>query len=146
MTSARPIRWSRLIGVYDTDSGLLGELAYLTGRLLGVAHCALCEITHGAFGEKPAFRATRRWLGVPIETIHRNDQPVGLRAVTEGSTPCVVGETALGYELLLRRGDLESCRGDVLCLEAALERVLDEERTAEAGRAQSSSRDQRDRT
>ena len=33
------------MGVYDADGGLLGELAYLTGRILGIAHCALCDIT-----------------------------------------------------------------------------------------------------
>lgn len=50
------------MGVYDADGGLLGELAYLTGRILGIAHCALCEITHGPAGEKPAFQGTRQSL------------------------------------------------------------------------------------
>lgn len=133
MMTKRPIRWRRLIGVYDVNGGLLGELAYLTGRLLGVAHCALCEITHGALREKPAFRATRGGLGVPLDTIHRDEQPAGLRAVTAGGTPCVVGETAHGYELLLGRSDLEACRGDVSCLEDALQRALDKQPTARAG-------------
>ena len=123
--TTRLIRWRRLIGVYDADGGLRGELAYLTGRLLGVVHCALCEITHGQSGEKPGFRAMRRALGVPVETIHRNEQPAGLSGVTEGRLPCVVGETADGYELLLGRADLEACRGDVPCLEAALQRAVD---------------------
>ena len=125
MKRTGPDRWRRLIGVYDADGGLRGELAYLTGRLLGVAHCALCEITHGRSGEKAGFRAMRRSLGVPVETIHRNEQPEGLGEVTRGRLPCVVGETADGYELLLGRADLETCRGDVPCLEAALLRAID---------------------
>lgn len=135
MMPMKPIRWRRFIGVYDADSGLLGELAYLTGRMLGLAHCSLCEITHGVSGEKPAFEATRASLGVPLDTLHRNDQPARLREITHGRTPCVVGETGDGYELLLGRSDLEACRGDALCLEAALKRVADEAETAEATRA-----------
>jgi hypothetical protein len=120
------LHWRRVIGVYDADGGLRGELAYLTGRLLGVAHCALCDITHGRSGEKAGFRSLRRSLGVPVVTIHRNEQSVGLSEVTRGQLPCVVGETADGYELILGRADLEGCRGDVPCLESALLRAVDE--------------------
>jgi hypothetical protein len=130
MATKRFPRWRRLIGVYDADRGLLGELAYLTGRLLGVAHCALCEITHGRSGEKPGFRSARESLGVPLETVHRNAQPARLRRVTQGRTPCVVGETADGYELLLGRADLEACKGDVPCLEVELRRIIDKAQPA----------------
>jgi len=126
MRSPRAARWRRLIGVYDTNGGLLGELAYLTGRLLGVAHCALCEITHDASGEKPVFQATRRSIGVPLEMTHRNQVSQEVRTLVEGRTPCVVGETDAGYEMLLGRAELEACRGDVLCLEAALRQAVDE--------------------
>lgn len=77
-------RWVRLVGVYDVDAGLLGEIAYVTGRLLGIAHCALCEITHTAAGEKPSFALARSGLGVPMLTLHRNQQPEALRALTQG--------------------------------------------------------------
>lgn len=126
MSGRAPARWRRLVGVYDADGGLLGELAYLTGRILGIAHCALCEITHGPAGEKPALQATRLSLGVPLAMTHRNEVPPHLRVLTEGRTPCVVGETDSGWQLVLGRADLEACRGDVLCLEAALRRAVDE--------------------
>ena len=119
-------RWRRMIGIYDADGGLRGELAYLTGRLLGVAHCALCDITHAGAGEKPGFRLLRGSLGLPVTTIHRNEQPPGLSEVTRDRLPCVVAETKDGYELILGRGELEACRGDVPCLEAALLRAVDE--------------------
>ena len=117
--------WVRLVGVYDADGGLFGEIAYVTGRLLGIAHCALCEISHTASGEKPAFRRTRRALGVPLEMLHRNEQPADMRALTLARTPCVVGQTAEGYEILMGRTDLEACRGDVACLEASLRERLE---------------------
>lgn len=35
-----------LIGVYNADGGLFGELRYLVGNARGTAHCALCNIAH----------------------------------------------------------------------------------------------------
>jgi hypothetical protein len=34
----------RLIGVYDADGGLRGEIAYLAGKL-GGHHCSLCDVS-----------------------------------------------------------------------------------------------------
>ncbi len=117
--------WMRLVGVYEADRGLLGELVYVTGRLLGIAHCALCEISHAVFGEKPAFRRARRSLGIPLEMLHRNELPAELRALTLARTPCVVGQTADGYEIVMGKQELEECRGDVACLEASLRRRIE---------------------
>ncbi len=36
----------RLIGVYDADGTLRGELGYWVGARLGRRHCSLCDITH----------------------------------------------------------------------------------------------------
>lgn len=124
-TDAKKKAWVRLVGVYDADGGLFGEIAYVTGRLLGIAHCALCEISHAVSGEKPAFRRARRSLGIPLEMLHRNQQPEALRALTLARTPCVVGQTADGYEMLMGRQELEECRGDVACLEASLRQRLE---------------------
>ena len=38
----------RLIGVYDANGTLSGELAYWIGARLGRRHCSLCDITHGS--------------------------------------------------------------------------------------------------
>lgn len=37
----------RLVGVYDADGTVLGELSYFVKARLGRAHCSLCDITHG---------------------------------------------------------------------------------------------------
>jgi hypothetical protein len=67
--------------------------------------------------------AARRSIGVPLAMTHRNEVSAEVRVLVEGRTPCVVGETDEGYEVLLGRAELEACRGDVLCLEAALRLV-----------------------
>lgn len=52
-----------LVGVYDADGGLLGEAAYVVGRLCGTRHCALCDITHSAVRRRR--RAVRTCLATP---------------------------------------------------------------------------------
>lgn len=39
---------TRLIGVYDARGSLLGEVAYLWGKVRGTRHCSLCDITGGS--------------------------------------------------------------------------------------------------
>ena len=36
-----------LVGIFDADGGLRGELRYVIDKLAGRGHCALCDITHG---------------------------------------------------------------------------------------------------
>ena len=65
----------RLVGVYDADSTLRGELAYWVGARLGRRHCSLCDITHGSVRQRPEWKTCRAELPVPFDTFHRNDQP-----------------------------------------------------------------------
>lgn len=85
---------TKLIGVYDADATLLGEVAYWIGARFGVRHCSLCDITHSLFREKPQWRECQSRLEndlhVEIETFHRNDQPDDVRACIDGKYPAVV--------------------------------------------------------
>lgn len=85
-----------LVGVYHAEGTVLGELKYAVGKLFGIAHCSLCDITHTAKGEKPGFASCRcaqcprtpphhrssspcsKALPLPFRTVHLNDQPAGL--------------------------------------------------------------------
>lgn len=33
--------------IYNAESSLVGELAYMAGKVIGNRACALCDITHG---------------------------------------------------------------------------------------------------
>jgi hypothetical protein len=101
----------RLIGVYHADGTVLGELRYVLGRTFGRAHCALCDITHGAFTAKSEWNECRTTLGVPFDTYHRNDQPDALREAI-GTTPVVAAEFDDGSIVALLHGDdLDACHG-----------------------------------
>ncbi len=112
----------RLIGVYDADSTLRGELSYWVGARLGRRHCSLCEITHGSVRQRPEWTKCRAGLPVPFDTYHRNDQPDTIRSVAAGAAPVVVAETDAGHSLILGAKDLEACDGSIDRLVAAIER------------------------
>jgi hypothetical protein len=111
----------RLVGVYDADSTLRGELSYWIGARLGRAHCSLCDITHGLLRERPEWKTLRSALPVPFDTYHRNDQPDSVRATIGGSAPAVVAETAGGTVRLLGPTELVECRGSIDALVRAIE-------------------------
>ena len=102
----------RLVGVYDADGSVVGELSYFLKARLGTAHCALCDITHGLLRERATWRQRRSTLPVPFDTFHRDDQPDGVRGAGGAAPPVVVAETDDGRFLqLLEAHALAACEG-----------------------------------
>ncbi len=114
-----------LIGVYDADGTVRGELAYLVGARLGRAHCDLCAITHGLVRPKAEWRRCRESLPVPFRAHHRDDAPADVLA-SGGRPSFVVAETTDGLRPLLDRDALAACAGSPEALVAALGRAADE--------------------
>ena len=109
-----------LYAVYHANGGILGELAYVAGKLWGTAHCALCDITHDGFREKEAFRRCRLQLPMPFQALHLNEQSAELAKFTHEKTPCVVLAGQDGFVMALDPEALESCDGDVVSFERKL--------------------------
>lgn len=103
----------RLVGVYDADGTVRGELAYWVGARLGRRHCALCEITHGSVRERTEWKTCQAGLPVAFDTFHRNDQPDAVRSAAGGQAPVVVAETDAGHVLLLAATERVRWIGDV---------------------------------
>ncbi len=114
----------RLIGVYNAEGTVLGELAYFFGSRLGRAHCSLCDITHGAVREKSEWQACRRGLPVPFATYHRNDQPGEVRSAAAQIAPVVVAQTDGGMVVLLEPDALSACAGSVAELTIAIHKAM----------------------
>lgn len=117
-TSASRIH--RLIGVYNADGTLRGEITYWVGARLGRAHCSLCDITHGSVRERSDWKACRAGLPVRFDTYHRDDQPDAVRELLADRLPAVVAETDGGIVMLLGPEELEACNASPADLEAAL--------------------------
>ena len=71
-----------LVGVYHADGGPIGEAKYVLGKLLGTAHCALCDITHSPVRRKPAWDRMVAGLGVDVELLHLNEMSPEVAAAT----------------------------------------------------------------
>ncbi len=110
---------TELVGVYDADAGVVGELSYFVKARFGRAHCSLCEVTHGRVRERADWQACRSELPVPITMYHRNDQPVGLRSVARGAYPIVAAQVDGSYVMLLGPDVIAACAGSPDALVAA---------------------------
>ena len=104
----------KLIGVYDADATLVGELSYWIGARFGARHCSLCDITHSLFREKSQWRECQSRLEsdlhVEFETFHRNDQPEDVRACIDGKYPAVVMRGDDGkVSIFLNASEIDAC-------------------------------------
>lgn len=103
--------------IYDVDGTPTGEIVYLFKKMLGLAHCAACAITHGARREKPEFTRLKQACPVPVYNIHRDEMDDVMRGAVEGVLPCVVARTAKMDVRVMGPEELERCGGDVVAFE-----------------------------
>ncbi len=113
---------TELIGVYHADGGPVGEAKYVLGKLLGTAHCALCDITHSPVRRKPQWDAMVTRLGVPVTLVHLNEMPGDVAAATAVTgTPVVLARLSDGsLQRALGAQELDQLGGSVDDFETAL--------------------------
>ena len=114
---------TRIVGVYDADGGLRGELAYLAGKVRG-QHCSLCDITHSPVRRRRAWDAYVSSLPVPFEVVHRNERDPRIASAATGREPCVVAVCDDGATVLLLGDDELRAAHDVDGLARAVDRAL----------------------
>lgn len=115
-----PMRVSELIGVYDADGSVVGEIRYWIGARFGRSHCSLCDITHGTFRERSEWRAFRELLPVDFTTWHRDDAPADVIDACGANFPIVLARVDVEIMVLLDETALEGLGGDVDQLAAAI--------------------------
>lgn len=117
------LRVTALVGVYDADHTLVGEAAYVLGKVVGLRHCGLCDVTHSPVRRKPAWDAFAAGLDVPFELLHRDERDAALTAATP-RLAAVVARLADGtYRPLLGPEELDAARGDVAAFGVVLARA-----------------------
>ena len=101
----------QLIGIYDADATIIGEVSYWIGARLGLRHCSLCDVTHGLVSEKASWRACKEDLPLPFVTFHRNDMPDDVCAVVGNALPAVVIRRGDTVSDLLSASEIDAAQG-----------------------------------
>ena len=118
-----------LIGVYKADGGLVGEVSYFLGHLVGVKECSLCDITHSPIMKKKAFKEFEARLraerGIDIRLVHMNERTEAELAASKGREPCVLLEYEDGsMSMFLDYEELKAAGGKVGSFEKLVESRL----------------------
>lgn len=120
----------RLVGVYNANGGVQGELAYVFGKLRGTAHCALCDISQGNWvAPKQSWNAMLCKLHYPLEAVHLNEMDAQTALlVNKKNAPAIVyldDSNNSNNHILLDAQTLETCKKDPQKLLAKINEVLD---------------------
>jgi hypothetical protein len=115
LNQQKPIR---LIGVYNADGGVVGELKYFFGHLVGIAKCELCDITHSPIRRKASFDKLAGELksdyGLDFALKHLNERTEAETKASAAKEPCVLAEYPDGsLGMFLDRQELRVVDGDV---------------------------------
>jgi len=118
-----------LIGVYKADGGLVGEVSYFLGHLVGVKECSLCDITHSPIMKKKAFKEFEARLraerGIDIRLVHMNERTEAELAASKGREPCVLLQYEDGsISMFLDYEELRAAGGRVNSFEKLVESRL----------------------
>lgn len=126
MTSIR----GTLIGIYNADGGIVGELTYFFGHLIGLRSCTLCDISHSPIMKKSSFKALERHLleehGILVRMIHLNERNEREQKASEGRVPCMLLEYPdQSISMFLDSTDLTALSGNVASLKKLILSRLD---------------------
>lgn len=118
-----------LIGVYKADGGILGELSYFFGHLVGIKSCSLCDITHSPIKKKNDFKAFEKRLleerGIAFRLVHMNERTEAEFAASQGREPCVLLQYEDGsISMFLDYVELKTSKGSVKSFEKLVESRL----------------------
>jgi hypothetical protein len=119
-----------LIGIYKADGGIVGELSYFFGHLVGVRSCSLCDISHSPIMKKPSFKALEKHLlaqhAIAMRMIHLNERNDREQKASEGREPCILLEYPdQSISMFLDSSDLTALSGSVSSLKKLIESRLD---------------------
>lgn len=103
----------KIIGVYNANGGLIGELQYVVGKIIKKKHCSLCDITHGF-----SIKAKDTWVKqvesfpIKIETKHLNELDSDILSMIRDNVPCVIHIDNRQKKIIMNERDLLSCDKD----------------------------------
>jgi hypothetical protein len=119
-----------LIGVYNADGGIAGELSYVLGHLIGIRSCSLCDISHSPIRKKSSFKELEQQLleehGIMVKMIHLNERNERETKASAGREPCMLLEYPdQSISMFIDSTDLKALSGSVRSLKNLISSRLD---------------------
>ena len=104
--------------IYNADGTVIGEISYITKKLLKQTSCSACDITHSfsEFGEKQEFKACRARLPEQFYCIHRNDMDEAMNKHVQ-ELPVLLKRTETAIETIFKKAELDQFQGSVSAFE-----------------------------
>ena len=103
---------STVVGVYNAKGTLIGELAYITKKLLGVSKCALCDITHGwQIKGKASWKEQCRLSTLDFEFLHLEELNEEQKAIVHHFPAWLIYQDQKWVELMTA-DEIESFKND----------------------------------
>ena len=104
---------ARIVAVYNANGGIMGELSYVVGKVLGKTHCALCDISHGnSIKAKAQWRERVASFPLPVQAVHINEMDEATQQASQGQSPVVVYLDGKNDHIIMTAEELESCRAN----------------------------------
>ncbi|MBJ87067.1 MAG: hypothetical protein CL461_02410 [Acidimicrobiaceae bacterium] len=116
----------RIVGIYNADGSILGELNFAIGKVTGKSDCGLCDLTHGwnPFG-KPSWRNACSASTIDIELVHR-DELTSVQNEVAGDLPAVIALLDGTWRKLMSGEEISSFKGNSSGFLAEIERLVRE--------------------
>ena len=117
---------TRIVGVYNADGSILGELKFTIGKITGKSDCGLCDLTHGwnPFG-KPSWKNACSARSIEIELVHR-DELTSAQSEAAGDLPAIIIQLGETWRKLMSAEDISSFKGNSSGLLSEVERLVSE--------------------
>ena len=117
---------TRIVGIYNADGSILGELNFSIRKVLGKSDCGLCDLTHGwnPFG-KPSWRNACSARSIEIELVHR-DELTSDQNKTAGDLPAIIFQLGETWRKLMTAEDIYSFKGNGSGFLDEIERLVSE--------------------
>ena len=103
---------TRIIGVYNADGSIFGELQFAINKLIGKTSCGLFDLTHGwnPFG-KASWKHACSSSNVEIELLHRNEL-TSEQYEAAGDLPAVIIGNTGEWKKIMSADDILSFSGN----------------------------------
>ena len=113
---------TQVVGIYNADGSVTGELAYVVSKLTGQGSCELCDVTHGwnPFGRRE-WKTAMQQSDLDITFIHR-DEALPEQLAAAGQLPAVVMSNDDGWRVIMTSSEFGEFKSEPCALIAETER------------------------